>query len=165
LAVETETLAELARASTREQFIAKLPHCFLLIEGASFDQEAVGFSTRVVDHVAVKRLSQPKTAPHVEVLEIVKAPGNPYPDRVSVGRARNCDVCMRDPSVSKLHAHFRVAPGVLELVDIDSQNGTRVNGRTLPAHQPQPVAPGDTILFGNVSTRLVNAAGLYDLLR
>jgi hypothetical protein len=163
--VDTETLAELAHVSSREQFIAKLPHCFLVIDSASFDQEVVGFSTRVVDHAAAKRLSHARATPHVEVLEIVKAPGNPYPDRVSVGRARNCDVCLRDPSVSKLHAHFRVAPGVLELVDIDSQNGTRVNGRTLPAHQPQAVGPGDIILFGNVNTRLVNAGALYDLLK
>ena len=99
------------------------------------------------------------------MLEIIKAPGNPYPDRISVGRARNCDVVMRDPSVSKLHAHFRVGPMKLELVDIDSQNGTRVNGRALAPHQPQVVEAGDTILFGNVTTRMVDAHMLYDLLR
>jgi hypothetical protein len=163
--VDTDTLAELARASTREQFIAKLPHRFLIIEGALFEQEAVGFSTRVVDPASAKRIAKQATKPELEVLEIVKAPGNPYPDRVSVGRARNCDVVMRDPSVSKLHAHFKVAPGVLELVDIDSQNGTRVNGRSLAPHQAQPVEPGDTIIFGNVNTRLIDAQHLYDLLK
>jgi hypothetical protein len=163
--VDTETLAELARSSTREQFEAKLPHCFLVIEGALWEQEAVGFATRVVDPVSVKRITQKAPAPDLEVLEIVKAPGNPYPDRVSVGRARNCDVVMRDPSVSKLHAHFRVGPGILELVDIDSQNGTRVNGHPLAPHQPHTVGAGDVIFFGNVNTRLVDAHSLYDLLK
>jgi hypothetical protein len=165
--VDTDTLARLARANTREQFVARLPHCFLVLEGALFEQEAVGFSTRVVDPAAARRIASqpPPSSPEIEVLEIVKAPGNPYPDRISVGRARNCDVVMRDASVSKLHAHFRVAPGVLELVDIDSQNGTRVNGRPLAPHQPQPVEAGDVIIFGNVNTRLVDAHTLYDMLK
>lgn len=163
--MDTDTLAQLAHDSTREQFIAKLPHCFLVIEGALYEQEAVGFSTQVVDPVSARRLTSAPATPDLEVLEIIKAPGNPYPDRVSVGRARNCDVVMRDPSVSKLHAHFRVGPGKLELVDIDSQNGTRVNGRPLAPHQPAVVEAGDVILFGNVTTRLVDAHTLYDLLR
>lgn len=161
--MDTDSLAELAQTSTREQFIAKLPHCFLVIEGALYEQEAVGFATQVVDPVTAKRMS--KKDLDVEVLEVIKAPGNPYPERVSVGRARNCDVVMRDPSVSKLHAHFRVGGPRLELVDIDSQNGTRVNGRPLPPHQPTAVEAGDTILFGNVTTRLVDAHMLYDVLR
>ena len=98
-------------------------------------EQDVQFATQVVDPVSLKR-SAARRAPNVEVLAVVKAPGNPYPDRVSVGRARNCDVVMRDPSVSKLHAHFRVGGPKLELVDIDSQNGTRVNGRALAPHQP-----------------------------
>jgi hypothetical protein len=161
--VDTDTLADLAHATTRDEFAAKLPHFFLVLETALADQD-VGFSTQVVDPVALRR--QNKRAPvNFEVLEVVKAAGNPYPDRVSVGRARNCDVVMRDPSVSKLHAHFRVGGGKLELVDIDSQNGTRVNGRPLPPHQPQLMSNEDTILFGSVSAKLVDAATLYDLLK
>ena len=105
---------------------------FLVLEQALSEQEQVGFSTQVVDPVSLKR-STVRRPQNIEVLPVVKAPGNPYPDRVSVGRARNCDVVMRDPSVSKLHAHFRIGGPKLELVDIDSQNGTRVNGRAAGA--------------------------------
>jgi hypothetical protein len=163
-AVDTDTLAELAQSTTRDEFVAKQPHSFLVLEQALFDQEQVGFSTQVVDPVSLKR-SMVRRPQNIEVLPVVKAAGNPYPDRVSVGRARNCDLVMRDPSVSKLHAHFRIGGAKLELVDIDSQNGTRVNGRALAPHQPAPVGNGDTILFGSVAAKLVDAAALYDLLR
>jgi hypothetical protein len=162
--VDTDALAELAEKTTRDEFAAKLPHFFLVLETGLFDQEQVGFSTQVVDPAALRR-GQTKAPKNFEVLEVVKAAGNPYPDRVSVGRARNCDVVMRDPSVSKLHAHFRIGGGSLELVDIDSQNGTRVNGRPLPPHQPQLMANEDLILFGSVAAKLVDAVTLYDLLK
>lgn len=162
--MDTDSLAELAQSSTRDEFAAKLPHQFLVLEQALYEPDQVGFSTQVVDPVSLKR-SAARRAQNIEVLPVVKAPGNPYPDRVSVGRARNCDIVMRDPSVSKLHAHFRIGGAKLELVDIDSQNGTRVNGRPLAPHQPAAVANGDTVLFGSVACKLVDAPALYDLLR
>lgn len=159
--MDTDTLAELAQSTTRDEFVAKVPPFFLVID-QPLESDEVGFSTQVVDPISTRRGYKPPK--NLEVLSVAKAAGNPYPDRVSVGRARNCDIVMRDPSVSKLHAHFRIGLR-LELVDIDSQNGTRVNGRALPPHQPQPVSNGDTLLFGSVAAKLVDAAGLYDLLR
>jgi hypothetical protein len=162
--VDTDTLAEFAHKSTREEFVARLEHSFLVLETGLDEADGVGFSTQVVDPVSLRRSTFRRTT-NIEVLAIVKAPGNPYPDRVSIGRARNCDIVMRDPSVSKLHAHFRVDGSKLELVDIDSQNGTRINGRALPPHQPSPVENGDTLLVGSVAAKLVDANALYDLLR
>ena len=163
--VETERLAALAQATTRSEFVAKVAASFLVLEQEIFDQEQVGFSTRILDPAAARRAAQRGAPSNLEVLPIAKNPANPYPDRVSVGRARNCDVVMRDPSVSKLHAHFRIGGPKLELVDIDSQNGTRVNGKQIPAHQPVAVSMGDSIWFGTVTCRLVDAAALYDLLK
>jgi hypothetical protein len=165
--VDTDGFVNLARSTSREEFLSRVASSFLLLENPLREQD-VGFATQVVDPAAVRRAAQTqksKPAPNVEVLPVAKSPQNPYPDRVSVGRARNCDVVLRDPSVSKLHAHFRIGQPRLELVDIDSQNGTRVNGRPLPAHQPLVVTPGDVILFGSVSVKLVDADTLYDLLR
>jgi hypothetical protein len=134
-----------------------------VLEQELSEQDQVGFSTLVVDPVTQKRTPGPPRK-IVEVLPIMKAVGNPYPDRVSVGRARNCDIVMRDPSVSKLHAHFRLGEK-LELVDIDSQNGTRINGKAVPPHQPQTVSTGDDILFGSVATKVMDARSLYDYLK
>ena len=63
-----------------------------------------------------------------------------------------CDIVLRHPSVSKLHAHFHIGGGRLELVDLDSQNGTRVNGRTLAPNQAMQVSKGDILLFGSSNT-------------
>ena len=162
--VDTDTLAELAHTTSRDEFAARAPGVYLVLE-QPLDEDQLGFATQVVDPRAIKRAAFHQAAQRFEVLPVVKAPGNPYPDRVSLGRARNCDIVMRDPSISKLHAHFRIGAPVLELVDIDSQNGTRVNGRALAPHQPAAVSSGDTLLFGSVAARLVDAAALWDLLR
>jgi FHA domain-containing protein len=165
--VDTDGLVVLARFSTRDEFISKVKDSFLVITNPLDEQDLVGFSTQVLDLAAARRAAPPRPKPpsDLEVHPIVKAAGNPYPDRVSIGRARNCDVVLRNPSVSKLHAHFRVDQPKLELVDIDSQNGTRVNGRPSPPHQPVVVTPGDILMFGTVTCKLVDAGGLHDLLR
>ncbi len=112
---------------------------------------------------ARKRLLNPSA---IEVYPIVKAPGNPYPERISVGRSRNCDVVLRDPRISKLHAHFTVGPkGEMSLIDLGSQNGTRLNSRQLPPHTAEPLASGDIIEFAGVTARFLNAERLYDLIR
>ena len=104
--------------------------------------------------------------PDYEVLGVAKAPGRPYPDRISVGRARNCDLVVRDPSVSKLHAHFRMREnGKFDLVDLDSTAGTRINGIQLPPNKPEPVWPGDSVAFGNVGVWLLDAGALFDLMK
>ncbi len=165
--MDTDGLVVLARFSTRDEFIAKVKDLFLVLTNKIEDHDLVGFSTQVLDPIVARRASVPRPKPmaDVEVLPIVKAAGNPYPERVSLGRARNCDVVVRDPSVSKLHAHFRVDQPRLELVDNDSQNGTRVNGRPASPNHSVVVAPGDVLTFGTVTCKLVDAGGLHDLLR
>ena len=162
--VDLASLLTLHRTKPREQFIAALPHSFLVLS-TSGEGAPIHFET-VVAPVRANAKTIPADALGIDVLEIVKAKGNPYPDRISVGRARNCDLVLRDASVSKLHAHFRVvAVGKLALVDMGSQNGSRVNGQLLAAGQPQPVSSGDAILIGRVPTKLVDAAGLYETFR
>jgi hypothetical protein len=156
--METASLLELARSMTRERFIGSFSSRFLVVEACGRRDE-FDFDTAIA--------SEPFRAgsKEREILELVKARGNPYPDRISVGRARNCDVVVRDPSVSKLHAHIREHAGAVQVVDLGSQNGTRVNGSALAAHVPGPAAVGDRIEFGNVATRLFDAGALFDYLR
>ncbi|MCA9690774.1 MAG: FHA domain-containing protein [Myxococcales bacterium] len=94
-----------------------------------------------------------------------KRPGNPFPDRISVGRAQNCDIVLRLSYVSKLHAHFLLGPGgVMHLCDQRSANGTRVNGEPLLAGVRALVRVGDTIGFGQLEVQLVSGAQFYRLL-
>src|SRR5262245_48740931 len=78
-------------------------------EVASDFTEKMGFATDVVDPDDVPRQTRTSGGqPLALVYVVAKAPGNPYLDRISVGRARNCDIVVRDGSVSKLHAHMRI---------------------------------------------------------
>ena len=93
-----------------------------------------------------------------------KKPGNPYPTRISVGRALNCDIVLRFAMVSKLHAHFTTTPdGGIRLVDLGSANGTSINGEPLTSATAVALGAGDEISFGGLECRIVDAMGLFEL--
>lgn len=99
-----------------------------------------------------------------QATKIAKRPGNPYPDRISIGRATNCDIVLRFAVVSKLHAHFSIgADGGLRLVDHGSSNGTWHNGQLVVPGKARVIEPGDELSFGGVRCELIDAAGLYEL--
>jgi hypothetical protein len=155
--------AEHARRLTREGFVLRFSGLYLAVKEDAPEISKIGFSTAVVDFEA-SSLNKSHDD-EVEILAIVKASGNPYPDRISLGRARNCDLVMREPSISKLHAHFRLRDGGFDLVDLDSANGTHVNGAKLAPHTPHPLTIGDEIAFGVLRAMFVDAGRLYDLLQ
>jgi hypothetical protein len=164
--METQALIDELRSMSRDQFVARhRSTSFLLLTTNVGDDDEAGFNTMVREPGSFKGKSRSQVSRQLTVLPIQKAEGNPYPDRISVGRARNCDVALRDPSVSKLHAHFKVRDGGFDLVDLGSQNGSCVNGRPLAKERPEAVSSGDVLLFGAVSCKIVNAGLLHDLLK
>jgi pSer/pThr/pTyr-binding forkhead associated (FHA) protein len=98
-----------------------------------------------------------------------------------VGRQTGCDIVISDPSVSGRHCHLEHKSGSWFVRDLDSRNGTRVNGvfckserlppgavlaiaavryrvlYTATAEAPAPAAPGDVMAKG-----LLEKAGLTD---
>ena len=97
----------------------------------------------------------------LRVAAIRKRPQNPFPERITVGRAPNCDIVLRVAFVSKVHATFHTDGGALRLSDNQSANGTKVNGVSLGAATPLAVAPGDVIAFGAYQVELVDGQRLY----
>ena len=84
---------------------------------------------------------------------VVRAGAAEYPlerGRLVIGRSRECDVRLADPNVSRKHAEIRQEGSAFYVVDLDSTNGTEVNGRRARRAQ---LEDGDTILLG--STELV----------
>jgi hypothetical protein len=65
---------------------------------------------------------------------------------LQIGRAPGCDIVLDDRNVSRRHAEIRRRGPVVVLVDLDSTNGTIVNGRRVREH---PLADGDRITLGN----------------
>jgi Protein of unknown function (DUF3662)/FHA domain len=70
--------------------------------------------------------------------------------RVVIGRSRDCDIQVADTNVSRRHAEVRQEGAAYWVVDLDSTNGTEVNGRRLKRAK---LRPGDTITVG--ATELV----------
>jgi len=74
--------------------------------------------------------------------------GNEYPiegERVVVGRGPDVDLAFDDEEMSAQHAVFEHSRGGLCLTDLDSTNGTRVNGERLTT---RALAHGDRIELG-----------------
>jgi hypothetical protein len=78
-------------------------------------------------------------------------------DRFSIGRDASCDLAIADMTVSRRHATLeRTQEGWL-LTDLESTNGTRVNGWRV--HGKVKVTPGDLVSFGNAEYSLSHAGG------
>lgn len=63
----------------------------------------------------------------------------------SIGRAEENDLVIRDPSVSRYHARMELDAGICTLTDLDSGNGTFVNGERIAGEKW--LRPGDVLSF------------------
>jgi pSer/pThr/pTyr-binding forkhead associated (FHA) protein len=66
-------------------------------------------------------------------------------DRIVIGRARYCDICLPDMAISTRHAEIRLEGTDYAVVDLGSLNGTTVNGKKLVAHRPRKLTNDDRI--------------------
>jgi pSer/pThr/pTyr-binding forkhead associated (FHA) protein len=69
---------------------------------------------------------------------------------VNVGRADYNDISIPDDSVSTTHAKLQRREGIWMLVDLESTNGTMVDGERVVGEAP--LAPGAYVRFGEVQT-------------
>jgi len=68
------------------------------------------------------------------------------------GRDEGCGVRLDEQSVSRRHARFLVQDEVVTVEDLNSTNGTLVNGKR--AAGPVALRAGDTVRIGSVKARL-----------
>ncbi len=75
---------------------------------------------------------------------------------VELGRSAACAVRLPYPALSSRHLRFAQHDGHWSLQDLDSKNGTLVDGRPVAPHQEVPVADGTLIQIGElrIITRL-----------
>lgn len=59
-----------------------------------------------------------------------------------------------DHGVGRKHARLFVSAGRIMVEDLDSTNGTQLNGQKIAPRQPQAVHNGDTIIVGRLALRL-----------
>ncbi|MER7899116.1 FHA domain-containing protein [Streptomyces sp. NPDC096046] len=78
---------------------------------------------------------------------------------IRIGRSADADVPLDDPDVSRLHCAVTVsADGRVQVADLDSTNGTTVNG-TRVGGRAVPFAPGALLRIGESALRLAPAGG------
>jgi hypothetical protein len=101
----------------------------------------------------------PRIAPPQHAWESRSAPppGPPAPlvfppgsgVRFTIGRTRDCDLCLTDLSVSRTHALLVRREDGWVLSDLGSHNGTRLNGWLV--REPVQVRAGDRVEFGSMA--------------
>jgi pSer/pThr/pTyr-binding forkhead associated (FHA) protein len=159
--------------TNRSDFVALHPYVFLVSAPergtAEFTPLTKPTEFRTVTHkqdVALPQRGQALQPPETPlILPLRKADGHPFPERISIGRANNCDLVIRDPSVSKLHGHFRdVGPESALFTDAKSANGTRVDGTQIKPGEAIEIRRHALLSFGRVQLMLISAEDAYDWL-
>ncbi len=70
---------------------------------------------------------------------------------VTVGRLPECTISINDSNISRKHAEMRQSAGEYVVIDLDSTNGTLVNGIRITGQQR--LNEGDIISFGSTHVR------------
>ncbi|MCK5688311.1 FHA domain-containing protein [Myxococcota bacterium] len=110
--------------------------------------------------------SAPVAVEEKMVLPIIKTANSPWKDRFYLGRARNNDMTLPDPSISKLHAYFSVdKKGRFTLTDMNSANGSLISGKKIPSDKAQRLKPLDALQFGNVKCVYHSAETFFEFLK
>jgi hypothetical protein len=175
-----EELALSALKLERSAFVANLPRWFLIVPVEKAAKPSVRFRTVATAYVnelaAIARRPAESEIPSLRSprwnrqawtpAQLVKRKGSPYSDRISIGRAPNVDLVIQSRFVSKLHAHIELSKDQsLVVTDLDSQNGTFINGDRLAPRSRIPISNGDILSLGEVHCEIATCDVVYYALR
>jgi len=82
------------------------------------------------------------------VERIVELVGN-----ITIGRTADNGIVLDDTQVSRCHAMLLVQDGAVLLLDMESSNGTLVNGAPALPDEPVRLADGDVVVIGRALLR------------
>ena len=115
--------------------------------------------------------AEPNDADQIELLsELTAAPHCVVPLRgsertIDIGRAPDSDIRLSDPSVSARHAQFLISEGGTRFVDLDSKNGSSVNGRRVRADEQLWLQSMDRLSLGRIHGFVCDPRALRGVLR
>jgi hypothetical protein len=151
-----------ARREPLADFVAKHPKPVFVVEPFGEQSDEASFETlRPGPQGGLGMLG-----PAVAVLE--KRDGaNAFDMMITIGRAKNNDVQILSPQVSKFHAYVMFGPdGAATLTDAGSTCGTNLGGRPLtPRTERAPLADGAQVLMGDVRLTYFSPPALHAYLR
>lgn len=108
--------------------------------------------------------------PDALIVPIVKTDRNPFSQAVIVGRARNSDIVLLSPTVSKVHAYLTIPASDQSVLvkDCNSTNGTFVligsGPRRLVEGEALRAVPDTELRFGTVDCVVVDSSHLHEIL-
>ena len=73
---------------------------------------------------------------------------------IEIGRDPQADIPLCDPAASWRHARLLAQGEHLLVLDLDSRNGTQLNGVSLKPHSPTSLTPGACLTIGSTTFRL-----------
>lgn len=76
----------------------------------------------------------------------------------TIGRSPENTLVINSPDISRRHARFEYSSGQVRIYDLNSTNGTRVNGEAI---RVSDIFPGDTITLGSQELRVVEASASH----
>jgi FhaA, N-terminal domain/FHA domain len=164
----------LSEHARREGYVLLTPPVVLMETDDDLAIGEFGIATRMVQRERVAA-GEEVDAPHVEPgatmvyrPRLPLPPDGPSPDvalaqeivsltvdgrareidkrRVVIGRSKDCDLQLADPNVSRRHAELRQEGSAYWLIDLDSTNGSLVNGRRTARAK---LESGDVITLGS----------------
>jgi hypothetical protein len=172
--LQTELRDYLAEHARREGYVLIAPPIVLFETDDDLTLGEFGIATRMAQRER-PRAGEPEPAPHAEPgATMVYRPRAPLPPegppadvalaqeivtltldgvrheidtrRVVLGRSKDCDLQLADPNVSRRHAELRQEGSAYWLIDLDSTNGSQVNGRRTARAK---LESGDLITLGS----------------
>src|SRR5512137_1646889 len=75
-------------------------------------------------------------------------------DAVTIGRSDDSTLVLAQETVSRHHAKIERIKSVVYITDLDSRNGTKVNGTSIKPNEPHQLANLDTITIGKFTLQL-----------
>jgi hypothetical protein len=141
------TLADQLKELGAEAFARLYPCAFLVLQhGPPRGDDWIDLNTSEASMPRPKDLDRRLT--DIRTIPLIKSDRNAFGSKVTVGRARNNDVIIRAPKISKLHSTFLLeGKSGYRLQDMGSLNGTVVNGNRLKKKERADLRSGDLISF------------------
>ncbi len=136
-------LSKMGEKGFRRQY----PHPFLGLSRTPLESEE-WVEPKTLDS-EIRRIEPQRSGDALNIIvPVAKSDRNVYGSKVTLGRAKNNDIIMREPRISKLHATFIPKDDqVFQIMDMGSSNGTLVNGEPLTAREAVDLKSGDEISF------------------
>jgi phage tail-like protein len=79
----------------------------------------------------------------------------PLEGKLTIGRQAGNDLALNDQHVSRQHAVIACREDTCRVTDLESSNGTYLNGERVPPNAPLPLEPGATLQIGPFKLQLI----------